>query len=300
MSLPELKEFCLPETDAEVSDLLGKYGDSALFVAGGTFLHGLEARGFLSGVEALIDLRKLGLDQIESDKRGHHIGATCKFSTLQQLPGIDSPAMGALRDALAYPPLQILNLATVGGSIAAACPFFDLPAAFQVLDGRVGIQGPGGPRELELAQVYAGLFENTLAENEYIDSLHIPSPASRTASAYLKLETNANDLALVGVAVRITLGGGLLGKKDKISDARVVLGGGLNDTFLRSASAEAVLNGQSAGEDLFQRAADAIAADVEPMSDHRCSAEYRAHIGKLYVRRTLQTALERLGRGEAP
>lgn len=294
MSLPELKEFCLPETGGEVADLLGRYGDSALFVAGGTFLHGLEARGFLSGVEALIDLRKMGLEGIQSSRHGWQIGATTKFAALAQMEDIGSPAFGALRDALNYPPAQILNLATVGGSIAASCPFFDIPAAFHVMDGSITVQEASASRELSLQNVYAGLFENTLEVNEYIANLNIPKPDSNTASAYLKLESNANDLALVGVAVRISLGGGLLGKKDKISNARVVLGGGLNDKFIRSSAAEDILNGERASDELFERAAQAISADIEPMSDHRCSAEYRAHIGKLYVRRALQTSLQRL------
>lgn len=289
MALPELKEFCLPETGSEVVSLLDKYGDGALFVAGGTFIHGLEARGFLSGVEALIDLRNLGLDTIQSEKGGTRVGATANFASLDTLPDIDAPAFGALQDALAYPPAQIKNLATVGGSIAAACPFFDVPAAFQVLDGMVTVAGRGGTRELRLDEVYAGLFENSLAPDEYVASLYLPKQDARSTSAYLKLETNANDLALVGVAVRITVG-----KKDAINDARVVLGGGLNDTFVRSAAAEAVLNGQQANEDLFERAASAIAADISPMSDHRCSAEYRAAIGKVYVKRALQRAMQRL------
>ena len=73
-----------------------------------------------------------------------------------------------------------------------------------------------------------------------------------------------------------------------------MLGGGLNGTFVRSAAAEAILNGERASDELFEQAAQAISADIDPISDHRCSAEYRAVIGKLYVRRTLQTAMQRL------
>jgi carbon-monoxide dehydrogenase medium subunit len=293
MALPELKEFCLPETGSEVVSKLDEYGDGSLIVAGGTFIHGLEARGLLSGVEALIDLKKLGLNTIQAEKHGVRIGATTRFADLDKIPGFDTPAYGALRDALDCPPPQIKNQATVGGSIAASCPFFDLPAAFQVLDGSVTVEGGGGSRELPLEAVYEGLFENTLASNEFITSLLIPDQHSRTTSAYLKLETNANDLALVGVAVRITIGKSL-GRKNKIRDARVVLGGGLNQTFVRSAAAESVLDGELVSDELFQKAADAITADIDPISDQRCSAEYRAAIGKVYVRRALQQATQRL------
>jgi len=293
MALPDLKEFCLPETGSEVVSALDKYGDGSLFVAGGTFIHGLEARGLLSGVEALVDLKKLGLNTIQAEKHGVRIGATTRFAALEAIPGFDTPAFGALRDALSCPPLQIRNQATVGGSIAASCPFFDLPAAFQVLDGSVTIEGGGGCRDLSLEAVYEGLFENTLASNEYITSLLIPDQHSRTTSAYLKLETNANDMALVGVAVRITVGKALA-RKDRIRDARVVLGGGLGQTFIRSAAAESVLNGEKVSDELFQKAADAIAADIDPISDQRCSAEYRAAMGTVFVRRALQQATQRL------
>ena len=54
MALPELKEFCRPQSAAELSGVFKTYEDGALFVAGGTFVHGLEARGLLSGVQALV------------------------------------------------------------------------------------------------------------------------------------------------------------------------------------------------------------------------------------------------------
>jgi CO/xanthine dehydrogenase FAD-binding subunit len=289
MSLPDLKAFCLPTENQEVAQLLDQYGDSALFVSGGTFIHGLEARGLLAGVEALIDLRNLGLDKVEPEKGGVRAGATVTFADLEQLPSIDSPAFGALRDALDLPPAQIKNLATVGGSIAASCPFFDVPAAFQVLDAMVTISSGRKSRTVDFTNVYAGLFQNTLAPNEYIESLFIPKQSKHTASAYLKLETNANDLALVGVAVRIGLDW-----RHRLTESRIVLGGGLHSTFVRSAAAEAALDGDKPGEELFADAAEAILGDIEPISDHRCSAEYRTEIGKVFVRRALQRAMERL------
>jgi CO/xanthine dehydrogenase FAD-binding subunit len=289
MALPDLKEFCTPQSPGEVADLFARYDDSALIVAGGTFLHGLEARGFLNGTEALIDLRNLGLDAVRAEKGGIHMGASANFAAVAALPDIDGPAHGALRDALAYPPQQIMNLATVGGSIASACPFFDIPAALQVLDGEVSVTGSKGERKLPVGEMYAGMFENTLEPGEFITRLFLPKQDKRAASAYLKLETNANDLALVGVAVRITLGW-----RDKISDARVVLGGGLNDTFIRSEAAEQVLNGARPDAEVFTQAAQAINDCISPISDHRCSAEYRAEIGRVYVRRALERAAKRL------
>ena len=175
------------------------------------------------------------------------------------------------------------------GASQASCPFFDVPTAFQVLDGVVTVQGASGSRKLALDEVYRGLFENSLEAGEYITSLQLPRQDGKTASAYLKLETNANDLALVGTAVRISLGW-----SGKIKDPRVVLGGGLNETCVRSRAAEAELEGQRPSEDVFKRAAAAIDGEIDPISDHRGSAEYRAHIGRLYTERALARAHQRL------
>lgn len=289
MALPELKEFCRPQSAAELSGVFDTYEDAALIVAGGTFIHGLEARGLLSGVQALVDLRRMGLDTLSSDDRGWRVGATVSFSGLARISDIDSPAFGALKDALACPPPQIRNMATIGGSIAASVPFFDVPAALLALDAVVTANSAGTSRDMPLAEVYAGVFVNSLAPGEYISSVFLPRPAARTTSAYLKLETNANDLALVGAAVRMTIDA-----SQRISGARVVLGGGLNEIHIRSTAAEAVLNGATVGEAVFERAAQAIEAEMQPMSDHRCSAEYRAAMGKVYVRRALQRAVDRL------
>ena len=79
MSLPDLKEFCFPENSRDVVNLLDRYRDEALLVGGGTFVHGLEARGLLEGVQALINLSKLGLDKIETEKEGVLVGASVTF-----------------------------------------------------------------------------------------------------------------------------------------------------------------------------------------------------------------------------
>jgi len=197
--------------------------------------------------------------------------------------------MGAIKDALTYPPAQIRNVGTVGGNIAAACPFFDLPTALLALDAVVKAEGPGGGRELALPEFFAGLFENSLASDEYVAEVLVPQPAANASSAFLKLETNANDLAILNVAVNITMG-----KSGVCDEARVAVGGGVGETVVRSPSAEAALNGQKLTEDIMKKAGEAVAADIDPLSDHRASAEYRSLIAQVFTTRALDRALSRL------
>lgn len=289
MSLPGLGDYCTPETTAEAVSLLDQYGESAMIVAGGTFVHGLEARGVLDSVEALIDIRKLGLDPIAHNEDGLHLGATANLGDVLDNPAIRSNvAFGAIADALAYPPKQILNVGTVGGCLAASAPLYDLPAALLALGGVVDAVGPGGERQIALDDFFTGLFENALAPNELITAVTIPQTATETSSAFLKLETNANDLAIVNVAVRFTRDGG------QCRDTHIIVGGGVGETYVRAVGAETALNGAPCELASFVAAADALGGDIDPMSDHRASAEYRRHIAKVFTRRALEKALERL------
>jgi carbon-monoxide dehydrogenase medium subunit len=283
------QEFCLPGDGDEVVALLARYGDSALILAGGTFVHGLEARGLLSEIEALIDLQKLGLGTVETGAEGLRAGATATAAALEQTPAVRTdPRLGALGDALVYLPVQIRNAATVGGCIAAACPFFDLPVAFIALDGAVDARGPGGTRTIALEEFFTGMFESSLLPGEFLVELRLPQTPARSASAFIKLETNANDLAIVNAAVRVTLDDG-----GACTDARVVLGG-VGSTPVRSPAAERVLQGATFDQDVLREAGEAVAGDIEPLSDHRASGAYRKAVAQVLVHRALERARTRL------
>ena len=291
MALSSVETYHSPENEAAVVQLLQKYEDSALIVAGGTFLHGLAARGLLTGVEALIDIQELGLDYIRINSDGAVIGAAARFLQLEQDESVrQQPWLGAVRDAISYPPVQIMNAATVGGSIAASCPFFDLPTSFLALDGAVRAHGPGGNRDIPMEAFFTGLFENCLAPDEFVTEITLPTPAPDSASAFIKLETNANDLAILNVAVALTLNG-----SNACSRARVFVGGGTGETPARAGSAEQVLTGAGIDANTINKAAEAAKSDVDPISDHRASAEYRAEMTRVLVARAIRKALERAG-----
>ncbi|UCG73945.1 MAG: FAD binding domain-containing protein [Chromatiales bacterium] len=291
MALPNIQDYYVPGTRQEAVELLGKFGENAMLVAGGTFVHGLEVRGVLGEIEALIDIGQLGLAGIRSEDGKLVVGATTNFGEIQAHADIASaPHYAAIIDALTYPPAQIINVGTIGGCIAASAPLYDLPCALSALDASLRINGGNGAREVALGEFFTGLFENVLASNELITEVVLPAAPANTASAFLKLETNANDLAIVNLAVRLTVD-----SAGNCADTRVYVGGGIGESYARAVSAEAVLNGAPAEAASFDAASEAVVNDIEPVDDHRASAAYRAHIVKVYTRRCLATALERLG-----
>ncbi len=289
MALHKLKDFHTPGALEEALALLDADSE-ALVLAGGTFLHGLEARGLLSDVEALVDIRRIGLDAVKVDAVGVDIGATTTFARLQAAPEVGSaPWLGALADALAYPPVQIRNTATIGGCIAASCPFFDVPTALIALDAVVVTRGQGGERRLELPELFDGLFANTLQSGELIARVCLPRCQGKSASAFVKLEGNANDLAIVNAAVRLTVDPG-----GACTEARVVLGGGVAESALRIPSAERILLGSKLNVATLRAAGEAVVDEIAPMSDHRASAEYRSAVAPVMTRRALERAVARL------
>jgi CO/xanthine dehydrogenase FAD-binding subunit len=287
-----LEDYYLPASLQEASQLLQRYGAGAMVVAGGTFVHGLEVRGLLAETVALVDINQLGLRGISENSDGSI--SLKALTTLAEVaaaaPIGKNPALACIGEALRYPPRQILNVGTVGGCVAAAAPLYDLPAALLALDGQVQTSLADRQRTIPLHEFFVGLFESSLQRGEIITSIEIPAPAARTASAFLKLETNANDLSILNVAVRLTAD-----KAGNCVDSRIVLGGGVGETYVRATSAEAALHGRAASEASFAAAAAAVVDDFEAVEDHRASAAYRRHIAQVYVRRTLATALARLG-----
>ena len=234
MALPSIKDYLVPTSRQEATDLLRQYGDAAMLVAGGTFVHGLEVRGVLDDIEALIDISQLGLAGIRADDGILVVGAATTFDAIKAQPDIAAaPGHAGVMDALSYPPAQIINVGTIGGCIAASAPLYDLPCVLMALDASVRIDAGKGEREVAIGEFFTGLFENVLAGDELITEIVLPSVPDKTASAFMKLESNANDLAIVNCAVRLTVDG-----NGNCTDTRVCLGGGVGERYVRSASAE--------------------------------------------------------------
>jgi len=290
VSLTTLENYFLPGSGREVVELLQEHGERAMILAGGSFVHGLAARDLLSGIDVFIDIQKLGLTSIVAGSAGLEIGAMARFAELAKVPEIQTdPCWGAVKDALCYPPVQIMNAATVGGSIAAVCPYFDLPTAYLAIGGKVTAEGSAGSRDISLEDFFTSLFESSLGADEFLTGLTLPQPGPGSVGAFIKLETNANDLAIVNVAVQIAID-----PSGVCQSARVALGGGVNEIPLRSALAEQLLEGQKLTDALLKEAGQAIQANISPMADHRSSAEYRAAMASVLTERALHRAIARL------
>jgi xanthine dehydrogenase YagS FAD-binding subunit len=165
------------------------------------------------------------------------------------------------------------NLAILGtsDSCIAANPS-DMNVAMMALEAAIHIQGPQGERTVAIGDFYtlpgdAPERETILQPGDLITHVTLPPPAPGSRSVYLKLRDRASyEFALASAAVVMTVAEGA------ITHARVALGG-VGTRPWRSREAEAALQGQPPGEDVFNAAAHAALKDARPQSQNAFKVE---------------------------
>lgn len=272
----------LDETLAE----LAKAPDDTRLLAGGTDLLVFMMERRLTP-RRLIDIKHL------PELQGCESNGTLRLGSLTTMRTLERDAAvrrdyGALADGAAWVGgMQIRNRATVGGNLATASPAADTPPALLAHDARVTLRGVTGTRTVPLAEFFIGPGNTVLERGEVIESLHLPASAERSGSRYLKLAgRHANDIAFVGVAAYVALA-----DDGTVTEAALGLGA-VAPTPVRVDLTELL-----AGERLTPAALDAAAvaarAASSPISDVRCSADYRLHMVGVLTQRALAQAAER-------
>jgi aerobic carbon-monoxide dehydrogenase medium subunit len=93
------------------------------------------------------------------------------------------------------------------------------------------------------------------------------------------------DFAIAAVAAMLVV-------KDGVCQKARIATAGVSSFSSRLRAAEKVLEGSPAGADAIEKAAEAAAAAVEPVSDRNASEEYRRHLTKVLTTRVLKRAAE--------
>jgi len=267
-------ELAEPASLPEAIALLGI--ENARPLSGGTALMLMMKAGVLRPAR-LVSLRKLGLDEVRADGE-LRIGAMASLRALERSAPVKAGWPAITRALRTLSNVRVRNVATVGGALAHADPHMDLPPLMMALNAQVTIAGPAGERRVPVEALYAGYLENTLARNELITQVTIPSMGKRRA-AYLKCTTrSADDWPAVGIAVLVDG-----------DDVRIVLGAA-TDRPTRLAAAEKILKGKVDDPRALEEAARAAAEEAVIESDLHGSAAYKKQLVRVYLQRTLHEA----------
>jgi carbon-monoxide dehydrogenase medium subunit len=266
--------------------LLAEHGVRAKVLAGGhSLLPMMKLR--LAQPEVLVDISRIpGLNDIHRDGDQVAIGALCTYHQLEasHLLREAAPLIGDAASQVGDP--QVRNCGTIGGSLSNADPAADMPAVALALDAELIARGPGGARAIAARDFFQGMFTTALAPDELLTEIRFRPFASGTGSAYWKYPNPASRYAVVGVAVVVQVQNGAC------AAARVGITGA-GSTPVRGAAVEAALTGKPLDAANIAAAADRAADGVDLISDLHASADYRAHLLRVYTRRALAAAVSR-------
>src|SRR5205809_618847 len=173
-------EYFAPTTVQEAIRLLAEHGHAAKILAGGQSL--IPAMRFrLSTPETLIDINKLTDLQYVREDDGHlAIGALTREAMLED-SGLVRQRFPLLADAshvIADPIVR--NMATVGGNLAHADPANDHPAVMLAYNAQIVARGGKGTRIIPIDEFFVGLFETSLAHDELLIEIRIPTPQANS------------------------------------------------------------------------------------------------------------------------
>ena len=274
-------EYHRPVSIEEATSLLARFGEKARIVAGATDL--IVER---PEVERLIDITSLPLDYIKKDGDGLRIGTLTTVESLRRSETLNGPYYVLVEVASQFGHRNVRNLATVGGNLCSSVPSADMAPPLIVMDTSARLVGPDGERVVPLGDFFIFVRQNALEADEMLIEIQVPPQPPRTGTAFEKIGRTSVDIALVNVAVRLTLG-----EDDICSDVRIALGS-VAPTPMRSERAEGLLRGKRLDEALIDEAAQAASEEIKPISDVRSSAEYRRDASRVLTKRCILRALE--------
>jgi aerobic carbon-monoxide dehydrogenase medium subunit len=281
-----LKNFAYfdPKTLGQAVRLLQKHQGTAKVLAGGTDLF-LRMRHRALMPDVVIDVKRIAALSVlrYSSQKGLRIGATVTHAAVEHHTAVRQH-YGALAEAASWVgSVQTRHRGTVVGNLCNASPAADTAPALLAYRAVVNIIGPDGAREVPLDAFFQGPGRTVLAPTEMVAELLLPPPPGRLGWGFARRTRTAIDIALVSACAAVGADHGAC------SEVSIGLGA-VGPTPLRAAEAEARLRGQQPTAALLDDVAQIAAAASRPISDVRCSAEYRKDMVEVLTRRCLQSA----------
>ena len=161
-------------------------------------------------------------------------------------------------------------------------------AAVLALAGVIKIVGPKGERQVEAGDFFVDLLMTALQEDEILTGIEVNVLGPNSGSAYVKFENPASGYAICGAAAVVTLAG------NGTCQSASLCFNGVTATPLNASPVTDALAGQSLADAAIDQAVNDNLSVEEPMSDIHASGEYRAELAKVYGRRALKLARDRV------
>lgn len=278
-------EYHAPRTLQEALDLLATYGGEAAPLAGGQSL--LPMMSLRRAAPAhIVDLNPIpDLDRIVEDAGSLKVGALVRHRTFERPAGDDHTArfLAAVARFVASPPIRTRG--TFVGALAHADPAAEWCAVALLLDGTVTLQGCRGQRVIAAADFFTGPFRTGRAPDEVVTEAALRKLPPNASAAFVEETRSVGDLPIVCAATSTQVVAG------SIHNARIAVGG-IGPTSLRAIRCEKALEGVDVGDhNAIRAAADGVLEDSNPPPAPHASPDYKRHLGRIVVERSLLQAI---------
>jgi carbon-monoxide dehydrogenase medium subunit len=257
----------------EAIDVLKSNPEAKIIAGGHSLLPAMKLR--LAAPELLVDIYQIAELKQMSVNGSATIGAGVTYDELLKSDDIRQKYTALWEACSKVGDVQVRNRGTVGGSAAHADPASDVPAALLVLNATLVAQGPNGQREIAVDDFFVDILTTALEPDEVLTEIKLPAEVGK--SAYEKFAHPASGYAVCGVGAAING-----------SDVRVAVTGATYKA-VRLTGVEDALKGGAIDAQAIESAVNNV-GDQDWAGDHFASAEYRAHLTKVYAKRALMRA----------
>ena len=315
-------EYHRPATVDEALGLLAEHEDDAMPIAGGTDLvpnmkHKLFTPGHLVALSGIEEMK--GIEREDGEVR---IGACETLDAVSTDETIRStlPALATACGEISGP--QLRRMGTIGGNLCldTRCTYYnqsyfwrkslgfclkkdgdvchvikggtrcvaahsaDSPPVLMVLDGRAEVAGPGGRREIPVADFFTsdGVWNRVMEPGELVVSVRIPVPDGRTRSSFQKLrQRDSIDFPLVNLAAAARFA-----EDGTVADLRMVVSA-LGAYPRKIGKLEEAAVGKRLDDDVVRAVADQAHRQCHPLENQIVDPEWRRAMVPVLARRAL-------------
>ncbi len=263
--------------------------DGAKVIAGGQSLL-VAMRLRLASPAVLVDIGHISdLGNISEEGMGLNIGATCTHSKLARSKEVMERFPILCEAAARVGDEQVRNRGTIGGSISHADPAGNYAPVLTALNAKFAVVSASNRRTIAASNFFEGPYTTVLNGDELVEKVVLEkklSSGTKEGHSFMKFSTMPQEFATVNVASVVAI------KDGKFEEVTVALGALLPKPRIMPELGESLIGKATTAENIRQ-ASQKLQLGSEIISDYKASAQYRTHIAKVLVARSLLTAVNR-------
>jgi len=269
-----------------LDEALAAMAKGARPIAGGTDLVVGARHGKAALPTDLVAIDRLDeLKSVTTTNDGVSIGALVTHHEIEMHPLLSTAYAGLADGSALVGSPSTRHIGTLGGNIMNASPAMDTGSPLAVMGAEVELRSQKGSRRVPIEELWTAPGKTIAAPDELCVAIHIPAPAPRSNSAYVRLEyRRAMEIAVVGAAAFVALN-----EDGTIAALRV----GLTAVSPKLFTGEFVAQIGKSVADAALVVERVSKEQAKPISDVRASDSYRRHTVGVMARRAVEAAARR-------